>query len=191
MAMTRGLTVLLTLCFVAPVAGEDRLASPYRAAATAELRGFSAEEIAALRDGTGMGLARAAELNSYPGPRHLLDAIRASRLPATPEQRRSTQSIFDRMQRDARRVGEQILAEETGLEAAFRARTITETELHARVTRIAALQGELRSIHLAAHLSTRALLTQAQVEQYDRLRGYSPAEAVPPAEAAPRGHHHH
>ena len=182
---TRLLGVLLFLLLAAPVAGQDRLISPYRSAAGADLRGISAEEIAALRDGTGMGLARAAELNSYPGPRHLLDAIHDGRLPASPEQRRRTEGIFDRMQQDAQRVGAQILAEERTLEATFRARTITETELRARVARIAALQGELRTIHLSAHLATRALLTDAQVEQYDRLRGYSAAEP------ATRGHHRH
>ena len=123
-----------------------------------------------------MGLARAAELNSYPGPRHLLDAVQEGRLTASAEQRRRTEAIFAGMQRDAQRVGARILAEETSLEATFRARTITEAELRALVARIAALQGELRTIHLSAHLATRALLTDAQVEQYDRLRGYSTAE---------------
>jgi hypothetical protein len=185
MARTRLLAVLLSLLFVAPVAGEDRLASPYRSGATSDLRGFSAEEVAALRDGMGMGLARAAELNRYPGPRHLLDAVQDGRLQASAEQRRRVEAIFDRMKRDAQRVGARILAEETGLEATFRARTITETDLRARVGRIAALQGELRAIHLSAHLATRALLTDAQVEQYDRLRGYAPAEP------ATGGHHRH
>lgn len=185
MTKTRLLVVLLPLLLVAPVAGQDRLSSPYRPAVTPDLRGLSVDEAAALREGTGMGLARAAELNSYPGPRHLLDAVQEGRLPASAEQRRRTEDIFDRMKRDAQRVGAEILAEEKGLEATFRARTITETELRARVARIAALQGELRTIHLAAHLATRALLTDAQVAQYDRLRGYSAAEPVP------GGHHHH
>lgn len=185
MTRTRLFVVLLSFVLVAPVAGADHLASPYRPGATAGLRGFSADEVAALRDGAGMGLARAAELNSYPGPRHLLDAVQDGRLPASAEQQRRTQDVFDRMRRDAQRVGARILAEERELEATFRARTITETELRARVARIAALQGELRTIHLSAHLTTRALLTDAQVEQYDRLRGYAPDE--PPA----HGHHKH
>ena len=185
MTKTRLLVALLSLLIVAPVAGEDRLTSPYRPAGMPGLRGVPADEAAALREGKGMGLARAAELNSYPGPRHLLDAVQEGRLTASAEQRRRTEAIFDGMQRDAQRVGARILAEETSLEATFRARTITEAELRARVARIAALQGELRTIHLSAHLATRALLTDAQVQQYDRLRGYSTAEPE-----APHQHRH-
>ncbi|HZP37375.1 MAG TPA: hypothetical protein VFE48_12905 [Methylomirabilota bacterium] len=179
---SRLLVMGLSLLLAAPVAGADRVTSPYRPGTAPGLRGFSADEVAALRDGAGMGLARAAELNGYPGPRHLLDAVQDGRLPASAEQRQRAQDIFDRMKRDAQRVGAQILAEEADLEAAFRARTITEPDLRARVGRIAALQGELRTIHLSAHLATRALLTDAQVEQYDRLRGYAPAAAAPPGQ---------
>jgi hypothetical protein len=37
------------------------------------IRGLTEEEISALQQGLGMGRARAAELNGYPGPRHVLD----------------------------------------------------------------------------------------------------------------------
>ncbi len=43
--------------------------------------------------------------------------------------------------------------------------------------RIATLQGELRAIHLRAHLATRAIRSAAQVARYDELRGYT---AAPP-----------
>jgi hypothetical protein len=35
------------------------------------------------------------------------------------------------------------------------------------------VQGELRAAHLLAHLETRQLLTESQVAEYDRLRGYA------------------
>lgn len=41
--------------------------------------------------------------------------------------------------------------------------------------RQAAFRAQLRLAHLGAHLATRALLTPAQVEVYQRLRGYRPA----------------
>jgi hypothetical protein len=50
------------------------------------------------------------------------------------------------------------------------------------VSEIARLYGELRFIHLAAHLSTRAILTADQVATYDRLRGYS---SGPPGRSGP------
>ena len=51
--------------------------------------------------------------------------------------------------------------------------------------RIGALNGRARSIHLAAHLETTALLNDTQVADYNRLRGYT----APAAGAA--GHSGH
>src|SRR5262245_50351911 len=170
----------LTLAYLAVVslsvgatAAEDPLTSPYRHQTQSGLRGFSESEVSELRAGAGMGLARAAELNSYPGPRHVLDAIAAGRLQASPDQVRQLQEIFDAMRSDARRLGAQILGEEEQLETAFRATTIAEPDLRMRVARIASLQGELRIIHLRAHLQARTVLTAAQVARYDELRGYT------------------
>ena len=46
---------------------------------------LSPEDIQGLLEGRGMGLAKAAELNSYPGPKHVLEM--ADALELTPEQR--------------------------------------------------------------------------------------------------------
>jgi hypothetical protein len=127
-----------------------------------------------------MGLARAAELNSYPGPRHLLDAVHAGRLQARPDQVTRIGQIFEKMRDAARRIGAEILIEEQHLEAAFQATAITEPELRARVERSAALQGELRAIHLQAHLATRAILSAAQIARYNELRGYTTGTPTPP-----------
>lgn len=170
----------LLLLFVATAAAQDRLISPYQPQAQSELLGLNDSEIAELRAGTGMGLARAAELNSYPGPRHVLDAVEAGRFPASPDQVQQVRLIFDGMKVDAQRVGAEILREEESLEAAFRASTITEYDLRLRVTRIAKLQGELRGIHLRAHLATRAILSAAQLARYNELRGYTTSPADHP-----------
>jgi hypothetical protein len=66
----------LLVLLVVPVAAQERLTSPYRDQASTSIRGFTEKEIDDLREGVGMGLARSAELNSYPGPRHVLDAVR-------------------------------------------------------------------------------------------------------------------
>lgn len=163
----------LLLLLVAPAAAQNQLISPYQHQAQSGLRGLNENEIAELRAGTGMGLARTAELNNYPGPRHILDAVETGQFPASPEQARQVRQIFDGMKRDAQRVGAAILKEEERLEAAFRATTITESGLRLRVARIAALQGELRAIHLRAHLATRTILSEAQVARYNALRGYT------------------
>ncbi|HKW95614.1 MAG TPA: hypothetical protein VJX92_27245 [Methylomirabilota bacterium] len=182
MRTLRASAVLVTLLLAVPATGQDHLTSPYRGEPRSPIGGLTADEVSALRDGSGMGLARAAELNSYPGPRHVLDAVRDARLPASADQVLQTTAIFDGMRQEAQLVGAQILAEEASLEAAFKAATITETDLRSRVARIAGLQGKLRTIHLAAHLATRAVLTEEQIQQYNVLRGYA---------AGSTGHEHH
>ena len=156
--------------------------SPYREQHQTGARGLSTQEVDDLVAGRGMGLARAAELNGYPGPRHVLDAARDGTLILAPEQRQDVQRVFDVMERDARRLGTRVVDEERALEAAFRGGAITEAELGDRVTRLATIQGELRQVHLRAHLATHALLTQAQRARYDELRGYS--------SSAPSQHRH-
>lgn len=161
------------LLVTAPAVAQDRLSSPYRHQVETGLRGLDEREIDDLKAGNGMGLARAAELNSYPGPRHVLDAIQEGKLAASPGQRERVQHVFDTMNHDAVRVGAQILGEEQALESGFRSATMTDTELRSRVATIAALQGQLRVIHLAAHLATRAVLSESQIARYNELRGYA------------------
>ncbi len=169
----------------APPASAQSTPSPYRDQQSTEIRGLSDAEVAELREGKGMGLARAAELNGYPGPRHVLDAIASHQLHASPEQVARLQKIFDEMSGRARRLGEQIVGEEAALEAAFRAGgLLEESEIARRVSRMAVLRGDLRAVHLAAHLETRAVLTPEQITRYNEIRGYQPA-------SAPTPHRHH
>ena len=146
----------------------------YKEQHVAGARGLSARELDDLRAGRGMGLARAAELNGYPGPRHVLDAAADGALTLTAEQRRAVETVFAAMEREARRLGDRVVADEQALEAAFRTGAMTEAELAERVRRLAAVQGELREVHLRAHLATRAVLTDVQVARYNQIRGYAP-----------------
>jgi hypothetical protein len=47
---------------------------------------------------------------------------------------------------------------------------LTESALAARVPAIARLQGDLRLVHLQAHLETKPVLTDAQTRKYYELR---------------------
>jgi hypothetical protein len=172
---------MLVLCVVGR-GGADN-GSPYRNQMNTEIRGLSDQEVSDLREGRGMGRARAAELNGYPGPRHVLDAAQSGQLPLTPEQMQTAERLFNGMAREARRLGEQILREEQSLEVAFRAGRISESELHARTLRIAALEGELRAVHLRAHIEMRAALSTSEIQQYNVIRGYdvSPGHRHAPA----------
>lgn len=145
-----------------------------------EIKALSDDQIRGYLQGDGMGLALPAELNGYPGPKHVLDL--ADQLDVTPEQREAVQAIFDRMNKHARDLGARIVEAERALEKAFRNGAIDAGSLQAQTGAIAKLQGELRAAHLLAHLETKVLLTPAQFAAYSRLRGY---------EAGTSHSHHH
>ena len=135
--------------------------APNLPAATTSLSG---EAVQQLLDGDGMGLAKPAELNTYPGPKHVL-ALKEP-LALTPEQERQVEAIRQQMLTRARALGQEIVAAERALDAAFKSGTITETQLTDRVATIARLNGELRAAHLRAHLATKPLLSADQVRKY-------------------------
>jgi Spy/CpxP family protein refolding chaperone len=179
-AVLAGFVALAPVVFVTtPLSAQQTLISPYREQLASEIRGLTTKEVEDLREGLGMGLARAAELNGYPGPRHILDAVKAGEFHLNPEQLGAVQHLFEAMSAEARHLGSTILAEEQALEAVFRAGTIDAPNLRERLTKIAALQGELRAVHLRTHLQMRALLTDHQIERYNEVRGYTKSGASP------------
>ena len=76
----------LAVCtLTAPVSAAEMPETPYAGQQTRTIKALSDDEIAALRNGEGMGMAKAAELNGYPGPIHVLSLAaqtRAYRKPA-------------------------------------------------------------------------------------------------------------
>jgi len=148
-----------------------------------DIKALSADEMADLLAGRGMRLARAAELNRYPGPMHVLEL--KDQLGLTEAQRAAVQASFARVRGEAQALGAEIVDRERALDAAFEQQAVSPERLTDATAAIAALQGRLRAAHLAAHLETRALLTADQVARYDRLRGYG-ADAP----AAPGQHRH-
>ena len=144
--------------------------SPYAAQESSGISSLSQQEHDDLLAGAGMGFARLAELNRYPGPKHVLELAVELELSAT--QRSRVEAIRLAMLDEARRLGEEIVARERHLDMRFANRHIDDAKLRAATAEIAKLYGELRFAHLRAHLETRTLLTAAQIEGYDRLRGY-------------------
>lgn len=144
--------------------------SPYAGLEQREIKALSNEQIAELRAGRGMSLALPAELNGYPGPRHVLDL--AEGLELTPDQRARTQSLFSEMQQKAAAIGNRVIESEKRLDALFASRLATPETLTAATTEVASLQGQLRATHLGYHIEMRNLLTPKQVAQYASLRGY-------------------
>jgi Spy/CpxP family protein refolding chaperone len=174
---------LLLVGVAALLAGPELAADmPYAGQQTRAIKALSDDEIAALRKGEGMGMAKAAELNGYPGPAHVLQL--AAQLGLTDTQRRDVQAIFDRMSAAAKPLGGELIAQEQELDQLFAKGEITPDRLAAATAAIAELQDRLRAVHLSAHLETRTLLNADQIARYERLRGYDDPQA-------PGQHHHH
>lgn len=161
---------------------------PYAGQQHSSIPGLTEEEIASYREARGMGFARPADINGYPGPLHVLEL--ADALALTDEQRRAVQSLYDQMRTEASALGEEFLTRYSALELAFRDGTITPEALGERTGEIGRIEGALRATHLKYHLATRGILTFDQVAAYARLRGYategSPMEHRPGLEHQPR-----
>jgi len=168
------------------LSGSPDAASSYAGFEKRTIKALSAERVAQLEAGHGMGLALAAELNAYPGPKHVIEL--APEMQLSDEQLARTHEIFRVMHERAVELGEQLIAAEAGLDRLFASGEAGERSLEPAVARVAELEGRLRYTHLRAHLEMRAALTKEQVEAYAKLRGYD----LPSADAeCPHGGANH
>jgi len=160
--------MLLLLSSFAIAAVEE---SPYAGHEQREIKSLSKSEIDGYLAGGGMGFAKAAELNHYPGPKHVLEL--ATELELNEQQLARTEQIYQSMQQQAVELGQQLVDKEGQLDQLFASSTITSNQLKDRLADIAALQAKIRFVHLVTHLEQRTVLSDNQVRQYDRLRGYA------------------
>jgi Spy/CpxP family protein refolding chaperone len=144
--------------------------SPYADHTQRQIKALSPQEIEDYLEGRGMGFALPAELNGYPGPKHVMEL--ADSLGLSEAQREATAEIFNRMRDEAQRLGAAIVRKEGELDSLFAARGISVHRLRALTAELGALKGELRAAHLAAHLAMTDQLTEHQRHEYARLRGY-------------------
>jgi Spy/CpxP family protein refolding chaperone len=126
-------------------------------------------------DGAGMGYARAAEQNHFPGPMHVLEL--ADQLKLTGEQRSATQRLMETHKAQARGIGAELVTAERELEQLFRGGNVDEGALARAARTTAALEGEYRLAHLETHRRMRGLLSEEQLKRYDELRGYGSSKA--------------
>jgi Spy/CpxP family protein refolding chaperone len=171
----RAPAIIVSLCivaFLAPAVVAAEL-SPYAGQELREIKSLSPQDMDDLRAGHGIGLAKAAELNGYPGPAHVLDL--ASELKLSPEQIHRMQDIRDRMSAAAKQMGMEIIRRERELENQFESGTIAESRLMSETEAIGNLQGHLRAVHIRAHIEAKGVLTTEQVARYNVLRGYTSA----------------
>jgi len=142
---------------------------------------LSPEQIEDYLEGRGMGMALPAELNGYPGPRHVLEL--ADGLDLTAAQRARTEQLFEDMRLTAVALGEEVLTREALLDELFASGTASEAAVEDATEALGRLNGRLRAHHLRYHLAMRDLLDPRQIEEYRRLRGHGAAQG-------PAGHRH-
>ena len=142
-----------------------------KADAPPHVKSLSPADVEGYLQGRGMGLAKPAELNSYPGPMHVLEL--AEPLKITPDQRKGVEAIFKEMRAEAMRLGKEYVEKERQLNELFTTGRADERRLDELLAESGRLHGQLRGVHLKAHLKTKPLLTAGQIESYDRLRGHT------------------
>jgi Spy/CpxP family protein refolding chaperone len=174
------------VCALVPLA-HAASPTPYAGQQSREIKALSSAEQADLLAGKGMGLAKAAELNGYPGPAHVLEL--AADLALTAEQRARTQAVWQAMDARAKTIGQQVVDAERELDALFASKQVTPERLAAQLDRIGTLQAQLRAVHLEAHLEQVRVLTPEQTSRYAALRGYSGGGGAHGGQGA--GHHKH
>ena len=108
-----GCISLFAIASAPALAQHGHKTSPYAHGQSSEVSSLTADEVRELRNGEGMGLARAAELNHFPGPKHLLEL--ASELDLDPAQVERIEAIHKRMKGQAIAKGEEILEAESHL----------------------------------------------------------------------------
>jgi hypothetical protein len=129
-------------------------------------------------------------LNGTPGPAHLLEL--KDEVPLSAEQVAQIEAAYAAMRERAIAQGQQLIERERALDDAFRNRTVTEESLRRMLAEIEESRTELRFTHLATHLLTPSILTDAQIERYNTLRGYAqdPCASVPPGHDPTLWRHH-
>jgi hypothetical protein len=146
-------------------------AQPYAGEQLREIKALSAQDQRDWLDGKGIGLAKTAELNGYPGPLHVLENAAALSLSAA--QREATASLMAAHKADVKALGKQLIEAEQALDEAFRRGAPSDAQVSRLTLEAGTLQARIRAAHLRTHVAQTALLQPEQVALYQRLRGYA------------------
>lgn len=180
--MMRMLAVLTLFLSVPCAATAEETHQPYQGLETREITSLSEQDISALREGSGWGLALPAELNGFPGPAHVLEL--AEELGLSDSQEDRVAAIYEAMRVDAIAKGETLIEAERSLDAGFRSGGLDEDRLRRLIEDAEAARADLRFVHLSRHLVTTEVLDAEQIAAYAVLRGY----AADPCASVPDGH---
>jgi len=169
--------------FKITAASEPEYKSKYIGQEKRAIKSLSNEDIKELRTGAGWGLAKAAELNGLPGPKHILEMKKEIKL--TADQEKMVIALYKNMNKEAIELGNKLIEYERELNNRFAERNIDEKMLDGLLGKISETYKSLRFTHLSAHLKTPSILTESQIKKYNKLRGYSSDN---PCVNIPKGH---
>jgi len=162
---------------------KEHQVSKYAGEQNRSIKSLSDSDIEELKNGSGWGLAKAAELNGVPGPLHLLELEKEIGL--TKNQKEQIQHLFNSMKAEAIATGHKLIEQEQLLETRFRTDIPDSQELQKLLNEIGETRSKLRFVHLDTHLRTPEILSAQQIAQYNKLRGYTNSD---PCENIPDGH---
>lgn len=152
-------TLLLILISTATVFSQH-----HHDASSGDIKSLSAEEISGFSEGLGMGQAKAAELNGFPGPKHLLE--RTAELKLSGPQVASLEKLRTEMTAEARKYGAEVIESERVLNRLFVEDSANEESLSSAVQRAEEAKAKVRLAHLRTHLAAKKVLTDDQLKLY-------------------------
>ncbi|MBC8515055.1 hypothetical protein H8D30_04280 [bacterium] len=157
------------------------------------LTSLSAEEVLGFLEGKGMGMAKPAEMNHFPGPMHVLEL--REELDLSEDQIAMVYGYRLDMLEETKSKGSLLITMEYNIDqwflAASKGASVDETDLSRMLRASALLRGQIRYTHLHAHLLTAMALSPQQIMDYDTLRGYGEESSDnAPMDHATHDHNH-
>lgn len=96
----------------------------------------------------------------------------ANELELTEEQKMATENIFDKMKSEAVKKGEKVISIEEEFHELIISGKAAKEAVMKMSAEIGQLRGELRAVHLTAHLRMMEIMNQEQIHRYMQLRDY-------------------
>ena len=135
------------------------------------IKALSSDQQRGLLAGAGLGYAKTAEGNGWPGPLHVLEL--RDTLALTETQVSKMAALLRAMKAQAIPLGQLMIEAEQELDALFRSGDPSAQDVAVATARIAKIAGQLRAVHLTTHLRTAPLLSRHQTMLYAQARGHS------------------
>lgn len=144
--------------------------SPYIGQEDREIKSLTNHEVQGYLNGEGMGLSKVAELNNFPGPKHVLEL--SQQLNLTKEQLAQTEALYKEMKNKSKALGQRYISAEKELNNIFEQAEVDSSQVDSLISKIGKLHAKIRATHIQAHLEMEKLLSDQQIDRYRELRGY-------------------